>query len=97
MRQKRNVMDKVPSPSSKRRLLISEDLPIPLCPDIPRSNEDHLSEERMTEIPPNCLSHLICGLVRLNGPTNPKIVPNPLAKIASKEKMSPILMLCKVA
>ena len=97
MRQKRNVMDKVPCPSSKRRFLFSEDLPIPLCPNIPSSSEDNLSEERMTEIPPNCLSHLICGLVRLNGPRNPKIVPNPLAKIASKEKMSPILMLCKVA
>ena len=53
MRQKRNVMDKVPSPSSKRRLLISEDLPIPLCPNIPSSSEDNLSEERMTEIPTN--------------------------------------------
>ena len=53
MRQKRNVMDKVPSPSSKRRLLISEDLPVPLCPNIPSSSEDNLSEERMTKIPPN--------------------------------------------
>ena len=88
MRQKRDVMDKVPSPSSKRRLLISEDLPIPLCPNIPSSSEDNLSEERMTEIPPNCLSHLICGLVRLNRPRNPKVIPNPLTKVASKEEIS---------
>ena len=53
MRQKRNVMDKVPPPSSKRSLLISEYLPIPLCPNIPRSSEDKLSEEGMAKIPPN--------------------------------------------
>ena len=97
MRGKRDVMDKVSSPSSKRGLLISEDLPIPLYPNIPSSSENNLREERVTKILPNCLSHIICGLVRLNSPRNPKIVPNPLAKIASKEKVCPILVLCKVA
>ena len=97
MRKKRDVMNEISSASSECWLFISENLPIPLYPNVPGSSEYNLREKRETKILPNCLCHFICGLVRLNCPRNPKIVPNPLAIVASKEKMSPILMLCKVA
>ena len=90
-------MNKIPLPGSEGRQLISENPPIPLCPNIPSSSENNLKEERVTKILPNCLSHIICGLVWLDSPRNPKIVPNPLAKVASKEEVSLILMLCKIA
>src|SRR3954469_10605649 len=89
-------MNEVPSPSTKRRLLIPKYLPIPLCPNIPCSGENHLREERVSKILPSCLSQIICGLVWLWRPRYPKVVPDPVAVVASEEKMSPILMMSKI-
>ena len=85
-------MYEIPPPRNEGRSLIPKDFPIPLCPDIPSNSKNHLSEERMTKIPPSRKSHLICVLVRLDNPRNPKVIPNPLAEVASKEKMCTILM-----
>ena len=85
-------MYEIPPPSNEGRSLISKDFPIPLCPDIPSSSENHLSEERMTKIPPSSKSQLICSLVWLSIPRNPKVIPNPLAEVASEEKVCTILM-----
>ena len=90
-------MYEVPPPRNEGRSLISKDFPIPLSPYVPSSSENHISEERITKIPPSSKSHLICALVRLGNPRDPKVIPNPLAEVASKEKMGPIPMLCKVA
>ena len=85
-------MYEISPPRNEGRSLISKDFPIPLCPNIPSSSKNHLSEERMTKIPPSRKSHLICTLVWLSDPGNPKVIPNPLAEVASKEKVCTILM-----
>ena len=85
-------MKKISPPGSERRQLISENLPVSLCPNIPSSSKNHLSEERMTKIPPSSKSQLICSLVWLSIPRNPKVIPNPLAEVAGKEKVGIILM-----
>ena len=85
-------MYEIHPPRDEGRSLISKDLPIPLCPDIPCSSKDHLCEERITKIPLSRKSHLICSLVWLNNPRNPKVVSNPLTEVASKEEMRPVFM-----
>ena len=90
-------MYEVPPPRNEGRSLISKDFPILLSPDVPSSSKHHLCEERITKIPPRSKSHVICILVALSIPRNPKVIPNPLAKVASKEKMCTILMCSKEA
>ena len=85
-------MYEIPPPRNEGRSLIPKDFPIPLCPDIPSSSKNHLSEERMAKIPPSSKSQLICSLVWLSTPRNPKVISNPLAEVASKEEMCTILM-----
>ena len=83
MSQERDVLEKAIPPLPESRSEIPEDFVIPDFPYIPPSEEDHLREERLVEIPPG----VMCNLYHILTvePCNLYIVPHSHAEVALEE------------
>jgi hypothetical protein len=79
------IMREVSFPGGKRRLDLLKNCTIWLLPDMPASQDNHLREERLVELPP-CSYELTFHIIP-TGPINLQICPDSPAEVTTKEKM----------